>query len=208
MDNDNNLRIYRAWAPVYDLVMGPFSGHARQQAIKLLNLRPGEQLLIPGIGTGMDLPLIPPGVSVVGVDISGEMLAKARLRIDGRHVTLLQMDAQALEFADGSFDAVLFNLILSVVPDGAVAFREAWRTLRPGGRAAIFDKFLPENNELTPSRRLAGRIVSAIGTDPNRRLGDILGGVPGLVIEQDVASLLGGLYRILRLYKQSQWRQP
>ena len=202
MDNDNNLRIYRAWAPVYDLVMGPFSGHARQQAIKLLNLRPGEQLLIPGIGTGMDLPLIPPGVSVVGVDISGEMLAKARLRIDGRHVTLLQMDAQALEFADGSFDAVLFNLILSVVPDGAVAFREAWRTLRPGGRAAIFDKFLPENSELTPSRRLAGRIVSAFGTDPNRRLSDIIGGVPGVVIGQDVASLLGGLYRILRLYKQ------
>ena len=202
MDNDNNLRIYRAWAPVYDLVMGPFSGHARQQAIKLLNLRPGEQLLIPGIGTGMDLPLIPPGVSVVGVDISGEMLAKARLRIDGRHVTLLQMDAQALEFADGSFDAVLFNLILSVVPDGAVAFREAWRTLRPGGRAAIFDKFLPENSELTPSRRLAGRIVSAFGTDPNRRLSDIIGGVPDLVIGQDVASLLGGLYRILRLYKQ------
>jgi len=202
MDNDNNLRIYRAWAPVYDLVMGPFSGHARQQAIKLLNLRPGEQLLIPGIGTGMDLPLIPPGVSVVGVDISGEMLAKARLRIDGRHVTLLQMDAQALEFADGSFDAVLFNLILSVVPDGAVAFREAWRTLRPGGRAAIFDKFLPENSKLTPSRRLAGRIVSAFGTDPNRCLSDIIGGVPHLVIGQDVASLLGGLYRILRLYKQ------
>jgi len=202
MDNDNNLRIYRAWAPVYDLVMGPFSGHARQQAIKLLNLRPGEQLLIPGIGTGMDLPLIPPGVSVVGVDISGEMLAKARLRIDGRHVTLLQMDAQALEFADGSFDAVLFNLILSVVPDGAVALREAWRTLRPGGRAAIFDKFLPENSELTPSRRLAGRIVSAFGTDPNRRLSDIIGGVPDLVIGQDVASLLGGLYRMLRLYKQ------
>jgi phosphatidylethanolamine/phosphatidyl-N-methylethanolamine N-methyltransferase len=202
LDNDNNLRIYRAWAPVYDLVMGPFSGRARKQAIKLLDLRPGEQLLIQGVGTGMDLPLIPPGVSVVGVDINREMLAKAQLRIDGRPVTLLEMDAQTLDFADGSFDAVLFNLILSVVPDGAAAFREAWRTLRPGGRAVIFDKFLPENSELTSSRRLVGRIVSAIGTDPNRRLSDIIGVVPGLVIEQDVASLLGGLYRILRLYKQ------
>jgi len=202
MDNDTNLRIYRAWAPVYDLVMGPFSGRARQQAIKLLDLRPGEQLLIPGVGTGMDLPLIPPGVSVVGVDISGKMLAKAHSRVEGRHVTLLEMDAQTLEFADDSFDAVLFNLILSVVPDGAAAFREAWRTLRPGGRAVIFDKFLPENSELTLSRRRMGRIVSAFGTDPNRRLSDIIGVVPGLVIEQDVASLLGGLYRILRLYKQ------
>jgi phosphatidylethanolamine/phosphatidyl-N-methylethanolamine N-methyltransferase len=202
MDNDNNLRIYRAWAPVYDLVMGPFSGRARQQAIKLLDLRPSEQLLIPGVGTGMDLPLIPPGVSIVGVDISQEMLAKAFLRVDGRQVTLLEMDAQTLNFADGNFDAVLFNLILSVVPDGTAAFREAWRALRPGGRAVIFDKFLSENSKLTPVRRLAGRVVSAIGTDPNRRLSDIIGGVPGLVIEQDVASLLGGLYRILRLYKQ------
>ena len=202
MDNDNNLRIYRAWAPVYDLVMGPFSGRARQQAIKLLGLRSGEQLLIPGVGTGMDLLLIPPDVSIVGVDISREMLAKARLRMDSCHVTLLEMDAQTLDFADGSFDAILFNLILSVVPDGKAAFREAWRTLRPGGRAVIFDKFLLENSELTPSRRRVGRIVSAFGTDPNRRVSDIIGAVPGLVIEQNAASLLGGLYRILRLYKQ------
>jgi SAM-dependent methyltransferase len=117
-------------------------------------------------------------------------------------VTLLKMDAQALDFADGSFDAVLFNLILSVAPDGAATFRAAWRALRPGGRAVIFDKFLPENSELTPSRRWLGRIVSAFGTDPNRRVSDIIGRVPDLVIEQNAASLLGGLYRILRLYKQ------
>jgi phosphatidylethanolamine/phosphatidyl-N-methylethanolamine N-methyltransferase len=201
MDKDNNLRIYRTWAPVYDLVMGPFSARARQQAVKLLDLRPGERLLVPGVGTGMDLPLIPLGISVVGVDISREMLAKAHARVDGRQVTLLEMDAQTLDFADGSFDAVLFNLILSVVPDGAAAFREAWRALRPGGRAVIFDKFLSENSKLTPVRRLAGRVVSAIGTDPNRRLSDIISGVPSLTIERDQASLLGGLYRILRLFK-------
>jgi len=204
MENDNNLRIYRAWAPVYDLVMGPFSARARQQAVKLLDLQPGERLLIPGVGTGMDLPLIPLGVSVVGVDISQEMLAKAHLRVDSRQVMLLEMDAQVLDFADGYFDAVLLNLILSVVPDGAAAFREAWRALRPGGRAVIFDKFLPENSKLTPVRRLAGRVVSAIGTDPNRRLSDIIGAVPGLIVERDQASLLGGLYRILRLCKRQR----
>ena len=150
----------------------------------------------------MDLPLIPRGVSVVGVDISREMLAKAHRRVDSRQVTLLEMDAQALDFVDGSFDAVLFNLILSVVPDGAAAFHEAWRALRPGGRAVIFDKFLSENSKLTPVRRLAGRVVSAIGTDPNRRLSGIIAEAPGLTIERDQASLLGGLYRILRLCKR------
>jgi len=53
-------------------------------------------------------------------------------------VTLLEMDAQDLAFPDASFDTVLFNLILSVVPDGASAFQEGWRTLKPGGRAVIF----------------------------------------------------------------------
>lgn len=203
MDNDNNLRIYRAWAPVYDAVMRPFSERARRRAIALLDLKPGERLLVPGVGTGIDLPLIPSGVSVVGVDLSADMLAQARRKASACDVTLIEMDAQELEFEDGVFDAVAFNLILSVVPDGAAAFREAWRTVRSGGRAVVFDKFLPENGRLTSSRRMVGRIMRAFGTDPNRRVRDILGPVSDLVIERDEPSLLGGQYRILCLRKTS-----
>jgi ubiquinone/menaquinone biosynthesis C-methylase UbiE len=161
--------------------MRPIYGAARRRAIRLVNLQTGETVLIPGIGTGLDLPLIPSDVQITGIDLTPQMLAKARTKAKGRKVTFLEMNAQALQFPADCFDVVILNLILSVVPDGAAALREAWRVLRPGGRAVIFDKFLPETGRLTPFRNLLGAILRAIGTDPNRRLSEILGGVADLV---------------------------
>ncbi len=79
-------------------------------------------------------------------------------------LTLCKMNAQTLDFPDrqGSFDVVILNLILSVVPDGATAFREAWRVLRPGGRAVIFDKFAAEGD--SPAAR-AGQDHFTLGTE-------------------------------------------
>lgn len=201
MDNKPGLRIYRLWAPIYDAVFARVFSQARCRAIELLDLRPGERLLIPGIGTGLDLPYLPTGVSVAGTDISSEMLIKARSKTNDHETTLLKMDAQVLGFADHSFDAVLFNLILTVVPDGAIAFSEAWRVLKHGGRAVIFDKFLPENSSLTPGRRWLGHLISLLGTDPNRRLSQIIGGVSSLIVKHNEPSLLRGQYRLLLLQK-------
>lgn len=201
MNDKRNLTTYRIWAPVYDLVMRPVYGRARRRAIELLNLQPGEKVFIPGVGTGLDFPLIPPGVQVTGVDITPSMLEKARARANGLDVTLGVMNAQKLDFESDTFDAVILNLILSVVPNGATAFQEAWRVLRPGGRAVVFDKFLPEANQLSPLRRLLGSVIRIIGTDPNRRLSDVLNGVPGLAVERDEPSLLKGQYRIILLRK-------
>lgn len=202
MNNQRNRQIYRLWALVYDSWIPFFSGRARRRAIALLDLQPGERLLIPGIGTGLDLPHIPAGVTVVGADLSPDMLAKAKSKGQGRDVSLLEMDIQDLDFPAASFDSVLLNLILSVVPDGAATFREGWRVLKPGGRAVVFDKFLPEDVALTPGRRLVGQIARALGTDPNRRLSEIIGGVSGLGIERDEPSLLRGQYRILKMWKR------
>lgn len=202
MNDHRNLHIYRLWAPLYDTAFARLFARPRRRAIELLNLHPGERLLIPGVGTGLDLPHLPANVSVVGADFSPAMLVKARPKFAGCKAGLLVMNVQQLAFPKASFDAALLNLILSVVPDGAAAFGQVWRVLKPGGRVVIFDKFLPEGAVLTPGRRWLGQIVRALGTDPNRRLSEIIGGAPGLTIERDEPGLLQGQYRILRLKKE------
>jgi ubiquinone/menaquinone biosynthesis C-methylase UbiE len=202
MDDGRNLKIYRTWAPIYDSVMRPIYGAARQRAIQLLNLQSGEKVLIPGIGTGLDLPLIPSGVKLTGIDLSPVMLEKARIKAGDRQMTFEVMNAQTLQFPGATFDAVILNLILSVVPDGAAAFGEAWRVLRPGGRAVIFDKFLPEAGQLSPFRNMLGRAIRTIGTDPNRKLSELIGSAADLCIDHDEPSLLNGQYRIILVRKR------
>ncbi len=207
MNDERNQAIYKLWAPVYDRVMGPFAGKARRHAIELLNLRAGESVLLSGVGTGLDLPHLQAGVKVTGIDLSRAMLRKARDKANGRDISLLEMNAQALDFPDGSFDAVILNLILSVVPDSAAAFREAWRVLCPGGRAVIFDKFASEVGPISALRRGVGKIISLFGTDPNRRLSEIMGSPADLTIECNEPSLLRGQYRIVLLRKQCKQQE-
>jgi ubiquinone/menaquinone biosynthesis C-methylase UbiE len=81
MTNRWNRSIYRLWAPVYDGTVNHIFLPGRKQALRLLDLKPGERVLLVGVDTGADLPLLPEGVEAVGVDLSPEMLARARSRL-------------------------------------------------------------------------------------------------------------------------------
>ena len=92
------------------------------------------RVLEVGVGTGATLPYYPAGVNVVGIDLSPGMLAVGRERRvePGTTAELLEMDAGALRFPDGSFDAVVFALCLCTIPDPIHAIREGVRVARPG----------------------------------------------------------------------------
>lgn len=204
MSNRWNRFIYRMWAPVYDATVGHFFMPGRVRALELLYLQPGERVLLAGVGTGEDLPLLPQGVQAVGVDISPAMLARAqrKLPLTGREVILLVGDAQQLLVEEASCDAVIFNLILSVVPDGRLCLRENLRALKPGGRAVVFDKFLPDGDRLPPIRRLLNLGSTLFGTDITRRFGNLADGA-GMRVVVDEPSLHDGLYRVI-LLKQTE----
>jgi ubiquinone/menaquinone biosynthesis C-methylase UbiE len=204
MTNRRNLTVYGLWAPVYDAVLSRFFLPGRTRAMELLAPRASERVLLAGVGTGADLPLLPPGVRAWGVDLSPAMLARARARqpVPGRDVDLTLGDAQALPFEGASFDAAVANLILSVVPDPVACLREILRVLRPGGRVVVFDKFLPDGSTPGLRRRLGNAVTTLLGTDVNRRLGDVVAGQP-CVIVHDEPSLLGGMYRVLLLARSS-----
>lgn len=204
LTNRWNRFVYRLWAPVYDALLERLFHPGRVAAFRLLGLRPGERVLLVGVGTGADLPLLPEGVEAVGIDLSPDMLrrAGAKLPLPGRRVTLLQGDAQALLVPAAGFDAAVLNLILSVVPDGNACLQAAAQALKPGGRMVVFDKFLPDRGRLSPLRRLLNGFSTLFGTDINRRFGEISRGC-GCVVLAEEPSLLGGVYRVILLQRTS-----
>jgi len=202
MTNHWNRFIYRLWAPIYDSTLGGFFRAGRKRAFELLDLRPGEKVLLIGVGTGADLPYLPAGVDATGIDLSPEMLTKARLKLDlcPATVKLIQGDAQTLLVERASFDAVVLNLILSVIPDGNACLHSALQALKPGGRAVIFDKFLPEGKPTFLVRKFFNLFSTLFGTDINRRLSDLILNCP-CSITYNEPSLVNGMYRVFLLKK-------
>lgn len=192
----NRLR-YTAYAPFYDLVARRL-GRGRRRAIELLNVRDGERVLIVGCGTGLDLELLPRNAQVTAVDLTPAMVEKTRARAASLGMTIdaRVMDAAELDFADGTFDCVLLHLILAVVPDPHATASEAARVLRAGGRASIFDKFLPDEGSPSVMRRVFNLVTNVFATEINRRLGDILHGTPLQVVTNE-GSVFGGAFRVV-----------
>lgn len=192
----NRLR-YTLYAPFYDLVARRL-GRGRRRALELLDVREVERVLLVGCGTGLDLELLPRGANVTAVDLTPAMVEKTLSRAAslGMRVDARVMDAAKLDFPDASFDCVVLHLILAVVPDPYATAREAARVLRPGGRASIFDKFLPDAGRASLVRRAANVLTNAFATNINRRLGDILAGTP-FKMATDEPSVFGGAFRVV-----------
>ena len=194
---------YRLAAPFYDVVMAGLMRKARRDSIASLNLQSGEKLLIPGIGTGLDLRFLPRNVDVLGGDLVPAMLAKAearRARLGLENVRLVTMDAQAMPLPDASFEAVLLHLIVAVAPDGHAVLSEACRVLKPGGRISVLDKFLPDDQVRVPLLRHLIQALMFPFTDFNRRFRDMASGLPLRVI-QDEGVLFGRTFRRILLEK-------
>lgn len=194
---------YSLYAPVYDVLAFPLR-RARRRALVLADIPEGASVLVVGVGTGLDLPLLPASCTVTAVDLSGTMLKLAERRAEqhGRQVDFRKMDVQDLAFPDDSFDFVVVHLIAAVVPDGRACVAEACRTLKPGGGMSLFDKFRPEEAEqVSPLRKVLGVPSRFFFSDINRRAGDLVAGLP-LEAINDAPVAFGGLFHAWLFRKQ------
>lgn len=195
----NRLR-YTVYAPIYDRIAS-FAG-PRERSIRLLELRPGEKVLIDGAGTGADLEFIPASVDITATDITPAMVERisARATQIGRTVDARVMDAHALQFPQEHFDAAILHLILAVVPDPVQALREVARVLKPGGRAVVFDKFVPDSEAPSLGRRALNLVTNLLFSDVTRRLGPIAHEA-GLAVTSREPAFLGRAFEIALLRK-------
>ena len=153
---------YRRNARFYDLLVRPLPLFARlrRKAVERLGLHPGETVVDLGCGTGLSFGLLERGVGprgrVIGVEITSEMLARAREKVT-RHgwsnVTLIESNAEEVRLEPGSVDAVLCCLTNDIMHSKA-AVERAVHALRPGGR------FVATGVKLAGGRR--GRLLNAI----------------------------------------------
>ncbi|GAA1012681.1 ubiquinone/menaquinone biosynthesis methyltransferase [Acrocarpospora pleiomorpha] len=110
------------------------------------------------VGTGLNLPLYAPDVTVVGIELSEPMLELARRRVArsglGERVELRQGDVQRLELPNGIADTVLSTFTFCTIPDPAAAAREAYRVLKPGGRFVLAEHGPSSNPIIRAGMRL------------------------------------------------------
>jgi SAM-dependent methyltransferase len=144
----------RAWAEdlgypdelanVPELAVESFAGVANPW--QLGRLEPGERVLDLGSGAGTDslvaAQMVGAGGSVTGIDMTTQMLDKARAaaaEMGASNVEFVEGEAERLPFADASFDVVISNGVIDLIPDKEAVFAELHRVLAPGGRMQIAD---------------------------------------------------------------------
>ena len=141
---DNVVDTYRFYAPLYDRLFGAVLEPGRRALTAAACAMRPTSILEVGVGTGLTLERYPGSASVVGIDISNEMLAIARERAEklpGRTIHLVPMNAEAMDFPDGSFDCVAIPYVLSVTPNPERLVAEIRRVCRKGGTILILNHF-------------------------------------------------------------------
>ncbi|NOZ28928.1 MAG: methyltransferase domain-containing protein [Chloroflexi bacterium] len=166
---------YDRIAPLYDLMEALAERRYNDWRQRVWSLVTGPRVLEVGVGTGKNMPYYPSGIQVTGVDLSARMLDRARRRAErlGRSVTLLQMDAQALEFPDDAFDGAVATFVFCSVPDPVLGLQEMARVVRPGGRVVLLEHVRSEHPILGRLMDLLDPVIARLmGPHINRRTVD------------------------------------
>ena len=195
---------YSVLAPIYDSVVASATRHMRHTSLqRLQSPLSGQHILLAGIGTGLDIPLLPAGANYVGMDLTNAMLKRAlqhsRQRTD---ILLHQGNVMAMPYAHEQFDMVILHLILAVVPDPLQALQEAARVVKPNGQILVLDKFIRQG-QWAPLRRLLNIVVQHIATRTDVVFEDLLSQCPQLQVTDDQPAITGGWFRQITLQKHT-----
>jgi phosphatidylethanolamine/phosphatidyl-N-methylethanolamine N-methyltransferase len=204
VDTDTVRHAYRRWAPVYDFTFGQVAEAGRKHAVQIINRRKGRVLEV-GVGTGLSLPCYGDHLSITGIDLSPEMLAKAQGRVRRQRLdnvaALHEMDAGALSFPDESFETVVAMYVMTVVPDPEKVMRELERVCAPGGEVILVNHFSQEHGIRGFFERRLAPAADFIGWHPVFDIDQVMV-CEDLRLAERRALRPFGLFTMLRFVKQ------
>jgi phosphatidylethanolamine/phosphatidyl-N-methylethanolamine N-methyltransferase len=178
LDADAVRSAYRRQASSYDSAFGAVSAAARRRAVDAVNALPGKRVLEVGVGTGLALPRYDSARLITGIDLSADMLTRARLRVAEQrldHVeALLELDAEATGLPTASFDIAVAMFVASVVPNPRTLLAELRRLVRPGGHILFANHFAAGGGIRLFVERAMAPLSHALGWHPDFAFEELL----------------------------------
>ena len=200
-------KAYARWAPVYDVVYDKLTEPAARAAVEAA-VAHGPRVLEAGVGTGLSLGYYPRDSFVCGVDLSEDMLKRARGKVRRKglsHVKGLQvMDVCRLGYADASFDAVVAQFLITLVPNPEAALSEFLRVVRPGGGIVLANHFGQSNGPVARVEEIVAPLCTKIGWSSDFKATRIEAWAQrnGVEVVGLAPTFPGGFFKILRMRKK------
>ncbi len=196
---------YDRLAAIYDLRTYMAEEYLFKKFRQLLwsRIKPGRVLEL-GVGTGANISYYPKECQVTGVDLSEQMLARAKRRAEklGAMVDLQIMDAQKLSFPNASFDTALTTCVFCSVPDPVQGMRELGRVVKPGGDIWLMEHMRVDKPVIGPLMDFVNPLMRRMmGANINRRTVENVK-LAGLEIEE-VEDLAGTVLRLIHAHPVS-----
>ncbi len=168
---------YRRWAPFYDATFGRLVEAGVVQTTVRANAFSGKLLEI-GVGTGLALPHYKAQLAVTGIDLSSDMLDRAKhrlLQLGSKNIeALMEMDATALTFPDSYFDICVAMFVLTVVPEPEKVIAELARVTKPGGAILIANHFSVDGGLRGIVEKKMARYAAKLGWRPEFPIDTVL----------------------------------
>jgi len=204
MDLTAIQKAYARWAPHYDISFGLISDYGRKETVNIINKKPGN-LLEVGVGTGLSLPSYNPNVRVTGIDLSENMLQRARGRVKKEKlnniIALERKDATQTGYQSNSFDAAVAMYIMSVAPQPEKILAEMMRVVKPGGEIFILNHFASNTKRYHFIEKVMSPVCRFIGWHSTFKKDRVLQ-CPHLELVEEVKMQPFNLFTLLRFVKK------
>jgi phosphatidylethanolamine/phosphatidyl-N-methylethanolamine N-methyltransferase len=197
-------RLYSDLSGMYDRVFTRVFASRIETVVSGLGIEPGARVLEVGVGTGLSLDSYPSHCQVTGIDVSEDMLERARQKLDPEahaHIKLECMDAMDLPFEDGSFDYVTAFHVVTVVPDPARLVQEMARICKTDGSVVIINHFSSQRPAVRAVVNMVDPLTRRLGWSTRLALEEVIG-KPSLRLKNRYKTSPWSLFTVVEARKE------